>query len=155
MALIRRIRDQGYTVLLIEHDMSLVMGVTDRIAVLDFGRKIAEGSPAEVQHQSRGHPGLPGSAGRCFLRSASSASTTGASQALKGLSFGVDDGEIVTLIGANGAGKTTTLKTISGVRPVAGGSIWFDGNDITRRPPTGASRWASARHPRAAASSRA
>ncbi len=49
MGLIRQIRDQGYTVLLIEHDMRLVMGVTDRIVVLEFGRKIAEGSPSEVQ----------------------------------------------------------------------------------------------------------
>ena len=49
MNLIRKVRDQGYTVLLIEHDMKLVMGVTDRIVVLEFGRKIAEGKPAEIR----------------------------------------------------------------------------------------------------------
>nr|WP_246242912.1 ABC transporter ATP-binding protein [Flexivirga aerilata] len=49
MQLIRQIRDDGYTVLLIEHDMKLVMGVTDRIVVLEFGRKIAEGAPQQIQ----------------------------------------------------------------------------------------------------------
>ncbi|HEY1281799.1 MAG TPA: ATP-binding cassette domain-containing protein, partial [Acidimicrobiales bacterium] len=49
LTLIQRIRDQGYTVLLIEHDMGLVMNVSDRIAVLDFGRKIAEGTPNDVR----------------------------------------------------------------------------------------------------------
>ncbi len=51
--LIRRIRDSGVTVVLIEHDMGLVMSACDRVAVLDFGRLIAEGSPAEVQDDPR------------------------------------------------------------------------------------------------------
>ncbi|HZQ26682.1 MAG TPA: ABC transporter ATP-binding protein [Acidimicrobiales bacterium] len=53
IALIRKIRDTGYTVLLIEHDMGLVMGISDRIAVLDFGEKIADGLPAEIQRDER------------------------------------------------------------------------------------------------------
>jgi branched-chain amino acid transport system ATP-binding protein len=52
-------------------------------------------------------------------------------EALKGISIDVDEGEIVTLIGANGAGKTTTLKTISGLRRVSSGKITFKGDDIT------------------------
>ncbi len=55
-------------------------------------------------------------------------------QAIKGISFEVNQGEIVTLIGANGAGKTTTMKTMSGVRPVTAGSVMFDGQDITKAP---------------------
>jgi branched-chain amino acid transport system ATP-binding protein len=51
--LIRRIRDQGMTIVLIEHDMGLVMNVCDRIAVLDFGEKIAEGPPSEIQQNPR------------------------------------------------------------------------------------------------------
>ena len=55
-------------------------------------------------------------------------------EAIKGISVTVNQGEIVSLIGANGAGKTTTLKTISGLRPVGGGSIIFDGQDISKLP---------------------
>jgi branched-chain amino acid transport system ATP-binding protein len=51
--LIRKIRDTGYTILLIEHDMGLVMSVSDRIAVLDFGEKIADGLPAAIQRDER------------------------------------------------------------------------------------------------------
>jgi branched-chain amino acid transport system ATP-binding protein len=50
---IRKIRDAGYTVLLIEHDMSLVMGVSDRVVVIDFGQKIADDLPAKVQNDKR------------------------------------------------------------------------------------------------------
>jgi branched-chain amino acid transport system ATP-binding protein len=53
-------------------------------------------------------------------------------EAIKGVSVVVNQGEIVTLIGANGAGKTTILKTISGLRPVSSGSINFDGQDINK-----------------------
>jgi branched-chain amino acid transport system ATP-binding protein len=49
MALIRQIRRAGLTIVLIEHDMTLVMGISDRVAVLNFGQKIAEDSPAAVQ----------------------------------------------------------------------------------------------------------
>ncbi len=56
-------------------------------------------------------------------------------EALKGVSFTVGEGEIVTLIGANGAGKTTTMRTISGVRPVAQGRITFEGKDISKMAP--------------------
>jgi branched-chain amino acid transport system ATP-binding protein len=55
-------------------------------------------------------------------------------EAIKGVSVAVNQGEIVTLIGANGAGKTTILKTISGLRPVSSGSITFDGEDINKIP---------------------
>ena len=55
-------------------------------------------------------------------------------EAIKGISFVVEEGEIVTLIGANGAGKTTTLKTISGLRPVARGQIIYNGEDISKVP---------------------
>jgi branched-chain amino acid transport system ATP-binding protein len=53
MGLIRRIRDEGMTIILIEHDMKVVMGISDRVVVLDHGEKIAEGSPDEVRRDPR------------------------------------------------------------------------------------------------------
>ena len=55
-------------------------------------------------------------------------------EAIKGISFHVDEGEIVALIGANGAGKTTTLHTITGLVPAKSGSIVFEGKELTKVP---------------------
>ena len=58
----------------------------------------------------------------------------GVIRAIKGISFEVNKGEIVTLIGANGAGKTTTMQSIMGLIPKKSGSVVYDGNDITKTP---------------------
>ena len=56
----------------------------------------------------------------------------GVIQALKGISFNVDEGEIITLIGANGAGKTTTMQSVIGLIPKKGGTVTYNGKDITQ-----------------------
>ena len=58
----------------------------------------------------------------------------GVIQALKGISFEVNEGEIVTLIGANGAGKTTTMQSVIGLIPSQEGTVLYDGQDITKTP---------------------
>ncbi|MDD6058280.1 MAG: ABC transporter ATP-binding protein [Clostridiales bacterium] len=58
----------------------------------------------------------------------------GVIQALKGISFEVNQGEVIALIGANGAGKTTTLQTITGMIKPSSGAVFFEGQDITRIP---------------------
>ena len=58
----------------------------------------------------------------------------GVIQALKGINFEVNEGEIVTLIGANGAGKTTTMQSVIGLIPKKGGTVLYDGQDISKTP---------------------
>ena len=55
-------------------------------------------------------------------------------EAVHGISFGIDQGELVSIIGANGAGKTTTLRALMGLQPVRSGSIFFEGTNITHLP---------------------
>jgi branched-chain amino acid transport system ATP-binding protein len=69
--------------------------------------------------------------GAALLEARGLTSHYGRIQALKGIDLAVAEGELLALVGANGAGKTTLLRTISGVQPASGGSVRFEGEDIT------------------------
>ncbi|HYZ93420.1 MAG TPA: ATP-binding cassette domain-containing protein [Actinomycetota bacterium] len=151
--LLRRIKAQtGATILMIEHDMPLIMGLADWIYVLDAGRVICQGTPAYVQRDERvieAYLGTP--AERRQVRRArgkgdgkSKAETVleisgldvhyDKVQVLYGVDFEVKKGERVALLGTNGAGKSTVLKTASGIVAPTAGRIHWKGDDITDVP---------------------
>ena len=130
--LLVRIREDGITILLIEHDVKLVMGLCDTVAVLDYGIKIAEGEAVRDSVESGGHSSI--SWGRCtmnLLRLNNFKVAYGGIKAVKGVSLSVDFGEVVALIGSNGAGKTSLLKAICGLVDYQG-QIEFKGENINK-----------------------
>ena len=152
---VRSIRDSGITVLLVEHDIELVMGISERVYVLDYGRCIAEGRPETVQNdpavieaylgprQERGRDLCQTrdlTTGACpepedLLVVENLTTSYGSIEALHGVSFSVPRGEVVAVLGANGAGKSTLLHTISGLLRPKAGSVVYEARDITRLAP--------------------
>ena len=133
--LIRRIRDERkMTILLVEHHMGLVMSIADHVVALNFGRKLAEGTPAAGAVRPGCHQGLSGEQGpmTAMLNIRDLRAYYGQVQALHGMAFDLNEGSMTTLLGANGAGKTTTLRAICNmVRST--GTIEFDGAPLTGR----------------------
>jgi len=164
MELILSINRSGVTIFVIEHVMKAILGISDRLVVLHFGRKIAEGPPKEIVESpdvieaylgerfaqraaaaaderalfvpsGEFRRAAPAAGGTALLEIEGLSSGYGEVQILRDVSLTVREREIVALIGANGAGKTTLLYTISRLlRPMAG-KISFAGRDLTAARP--------------------
>jgi ABC-type branched-subunit amino acid transport system ATPase component len=133
--LLRQIAEQGLAVILVEHDMNLVMGVSDHVVVLDAGAKIAAGDPDAVRRdpavleaylgedkaveRGRATPWRPSA--EAVLEVGELSAGYGAAPVLRGLDLDVGAGELVCVLGANGAGKSTLMRALSGLhRPIDG-----------------------------------
>lgn len=141
MKLIHRIREGGVTILVIDHHMQTMARGCDRLVVMDHGLKLAEGLPADVVNQPAVVSAYLGAGDEVnapttvpnpdvVLSVRDLSVQYGRTKALRGAGLSLKQGEIVALVGANGAGKTTMLRAISGLVPVAGGSIDLLGRTV-------------------------
>jgi branched-chain amino acid transport system ATP-binding protein len=148
IALVRRVRARGTTIVVVEHVQTLIQALADRVIVLDWGRLIADGTPAEIArdpnvvavylgHQTdRGRAGArpATTAAEAVLRAEGVSVDYGKLRALRSVDVEVRPGEVVAVLGANGAGKTTLAQALAGLVPLSGGRVLLDGVDVTRLP---------------------
>jgi branched-chain amino acid transport system ATP-binding protein len=144
--LLRCLRDAGIIVILIEHDINLVMEISDRIVVLDRGRVICDDTTARVRNNQRVLEAYLGVAQNEITSPLSNSTTPilaienltagyGQLQVLQAISLEVRQGELVAVVGANGAGKTTLLKSIAQLVKARSGRVLFRGANLTKLLP--------------------
>jgi ABC-type branched-subunit amino acid transport system ATPase component/ABC-type branched-subunit amino acid transport system permease subunit len=142
--LLRKIADLGISVIIVEHDMSIIMALSDHIVVLDGGKRIAIGDPASVRNDPLVRKAYLGDAPAGektratrpakqdkMLEIKSLDAFYGQSQALSKIDVAVANGEALAVLGSNGAGKTTLMRAIAGLTPPrAQGEITLAGKRI-------------------------
>ncbi len=154
-SLILELKQEGYTILLIEHVLNVMFDLSDRILVLNFGERVAEGTPEEIADNPQVHDVYLGtketdkeavSGPVTELPPTDTESTKlltlqnvnagyGDFQALFDISLDIHEGEIVALIGVNGAGKSTLIRCINRQIPLISGEILFRGKSIVDSRP--------------------
>jgi branched-chain amino acid transport system ATP-binding protein len=144
--LLRCLANSGLIVIVIEHDINLVMEISDRIVVLDRGSVICDDIPAKVRNNQQVLEAYLGVA-QNQIDPPSSNSTTpilaienltagyGKLQVLQEISLEVRQGELIAVVGANGAGKTTLLKSIAQLLTPRSGRVLFRGENLTKLLP--------------------
>ena len=143
--LLRNIAEAGVIVVLVEHDMRLVMEVSDHIVVLDAGTPIAAGLPGEIRSNVQVREAYLGTGevfdrtrktplpktGDSMLGVSELCAGYGAAPVLQNVSINVDKGEFVAVLGANGAGKSTLMRSLSGLHRPIDGKVLFVGENIS------------------------
>ena len=125
---ILELKRRGIAIVWIEHIVHILLRVAERLVCMDAGRIIADGAADKVMKDPAVIEAYLGGGGGMTLLSVERLEARhGLLTAVRGVSFAIDKGETVALVGANGAGKTTLLRAIAGQHPLAGGRVVFNG----------------------------